>query len=151
MQAGAVRAQWTLQQNMSAEYVWIDPKKPEVMKLVPRASDYIQRVDPRQEDVCFATAVAHVVLRHVESLTEGMKEKLRGGRVCVACWSWSAYRPLLCCLCMEWSSMLCRLCTAGKPPCKQIVKCPYSWGMFYCSFISFAHFCHLFVLSVLPK
>ena len=80
-----MRAQWTLQQNMSAEYVRIDPKQPEVRKLVPRASDHIERVDPRQEDVCFATAVAHVVLRHVESLTGGMKEKPAGGCVCEAC------------------------------------------------------------------
>lgn len=85
MQAGAVRAQWTLQQNMCAEYVWIDPKRPEVSKLVPRASDHINRVDQRQEDVSVATAVAHVVLRHVESLAVGMSEKLPGARVCEAC------------------------------------------------------------------
>ena len=80
-----MRAQWTLQQNMSAEYVRVDPKQPEVRKLVPRASDHIERVDPRQEDICFATAVAHVVLRHVESLTKGVKEKPAGGCVCEAC------------------------------------------------------------------
>ena len=67
---------------MCAEYVWIDPKSPEVSKLVPRASDHIKRVDPRQEDVSVATAVARVVLRHVESLTVGMSEKLPGAHVC---------------------------------------------------------------------
>lgn len=73
-----MRAQWSLQQNMCAEYVRVDPKKPEVEKLVPRASDHIVRVDPRQEDVCFATAVAHVVLRHVEGLALQMRDKLPG-------------------------------------------------------------------------
>ena len=80
MQAGAVRAQWMLKQSMCAEYVWVDPGKPEVKKLVPRASDQIIRVDPRQEDICFATAVAHVVLKHVEGLALQISQNLPGIR-----------------------------------------------------------------------
>lgn len=74
-----------LKQNMCAEYVWVDPAKPEVRKLVPRATDQIVRVDPRQEDIGFATAVAHVVLRHVEGLALHMSTKLPGVRVCMNC------------------------------------------------------------------
>ena len=80
MQAGAVRAQWMLKQNMCAEYVWVDPAKPEVKKLVPRASDQIIRVDPRQEDIYFSTAVAHVVLKHVEGLALQSSQNLPGIR-----------------------------------------------------------------------
>lgn len=85
VQAGAVRAQQALSQNMYAQYVRVDPAKPEVKKLVPRASDQIVRVDPRREDISFATAVAQVVLQHVEGLALMLRTKLPGvsERVCV--------------------------------------------------------------------
>ena len=78
MQAGAVRAQWTLKSNMCAEFVRVDPANAEVQRLVPRASDQVVKIYPRQDDRHFAKAIADVILRHVEALAVTLFEKLPG-------------------------------------------------------------------------
>ena len=35
--------------------------------------------------------------------------------------------------CIRWSSLLCKVWTAEKPPCTCILKCQFSSRMFYCS------------------
>ena len=68
-------AQWQLKKNMCAEYIRVDPNNTEVKQLVPTASDEVVRVKPKEEDCCFATALAHVVLEHVEGLAKQLEQQ----------------------------------------------------------------------------